>query len=71
MLSCRNAVSGAGAALRRIRIQKGLRLADFAPEITEKEMGRIERGQVTAPRRETLEKIARRLGVAVEDLASY
>lgn len=60
-----------GACLRRLRLQKGLTLADFSPDVTEKEVGRIERGEVERPRLETLEKIARRLGVAVGEIESY
>lgn len=60
-----------GAALRRLRLQRGLRLSDFLPEVTEKEIGRIERHEVKNPRRATLERIAARLGVTPEDIASF
>ena len=59
-----------GASLRRLRLQKGLMQTDF-PGINEKEIGRIERGEVAKPHRSTLEKIAKRLGVEVEDVLSY
>jgi DNA-binding Xre family transcriptional regulator len=58
-----------GASLRRLRKQMGLRLQDFGP--LEKTLARIERGQVTRPRRSTLELIAQRLGCSVEELGSY
>jgi hypothetical protein len=58
-----------GASLRRLRKQKGLRLQDFGP--LEKSLARIERGQVTRPRRSTLDPIAQRLGCSVEELGSY
>jgi hypothetical protein len=59
-----------GAALRRLRLQKGLRQSDF-PDITDKEIARIERGEVKKPRKGTLAKIARRLGVAAEDISTF
>lgn len=59
-----------GACLRRLRLQKGLKQTDF-PEIDEKEIGRIERGEVTKPHQTTLEKIASTLGVDVEEILNY
>lgn len=59
-----------GASLRRLRLQKGLARADF-PGISEKQIARIERGETGRPRRATLERIADRLGVAPEDIATY
>lgn len=59
-----------GASLRRLRLQRGLRQSDF-PGITEKEIGRIERGEVERPHEETLRKIARHLGVKPDEILEY
>ncbi len=59
-----------GGCLRRLRLQRGLRQSDF-PEVSTKEVARIERGEVMSPHAETLEHIASRLGVSVEELAEY
>jgi hypothetical protein len=59
-----------GGCIRRLRIQRGLRQSDF-PGLSTKEIGRIERGDVESPHRGTLQAIAARLGVSVEELASY
>lgn len=59
-----------GASVRRLRLSHGLRRGDFAG-ISEKEIARIERGEIETPHRRTLETIAARLGVAVEELGAY
>lgn len=59
-----------GASVRRLRLSHGLRRGDFAG-ISEKEVARIERGEIETPHRRTLETIAARLGVDVEELGSY
>jgi Helix-turn-helix domain len=59
-----------GASLRRLRLEHGLRRGDFAG-VSEKEVARIERGEIETPHRRTLETIAARLGVAVEELGTY
>ncbi len=59
-----------GGSIRRLRLQKGLRQSDF-PGVTAKEIARIERGKVRRPHRETLERIANRTGVPVDQLESY
>jgi hypothetical protein len=59
-----------GGALRRLRLQKGLRQGDF-PGLTAKEIGRIERGAVKKPHQHTLAAIAKRMGVSVDDLSTY
>jgi DNA-binding Xre family transcriptional regulator len=59
-----------GAAIRRLRLQRGLSLKDF-PKVSEKTLGRIERGEVKSPHRQTIETIAARLGVSPADLPSY
>jgi DNA-binding Xre family transcriptional regulator len=60
-----------GGALRRLRLQKGLEQSDFSPEISLKEVGRIERGEVDTIHDSTLESLARRLGVAPEGIETY
>ncbi len=60
---------GFGACLRRLRLQRGLRQTDFK-DIGEKEIGRIERGEVKA-RKTTLEKISKILDVKLEEIKSY
>ncbi|MBC7466420.1 MAG: helix-turn-helix domain-containing protein [Bdellovibrio sp.] len=59
-----------GACLKRLRIQKGLLQSDFCT-IDEKAIGRIERGEVNKPHKGTLNKIAKVLGVASEEISSY
>ena len=59
-----------GGALRRLRLQKGLRQSDF-PGLTAKEIARIERGEVKKPQQRTLVAIAKRIGVAVEEISTY
>jgi hypothetical protein len=59
-----------GAALRRLRKQRGLRREDFAP-IAAKTIARIERGEIGKPRPGTLSVIAKRLGVAAGEIGSF
>jgi hypothetical protein len=59
-----------GGAIRRLRLQKGLRQQDF-PGVTAKEIARIERGKVKTPHLDTLKRIAARTGVSVEQLQTY
>lgn len=59
-----------GGALRRLRLQRGLSRADF-PGIHEKTIARIERGEVERPHGGTLDAIAKRLGVAPEEIETY
>jgi len=59
-----------GGALRRLRLQKGLRQSDF-PGLTAKEIARIERGEVKKPHQRTLAAIAKRIGVAAEEISTY
>jgi hypothetical protein len=59
-----------GASVRRLRLAHGLRRGDFA-DISDKEIARIERGEIANPHRRTLETIAARLGVSVEELGTY
>jgi len=59
-----------GGAIRRLRLQKGLRQSDF-PGVTAKEIARIERGKVKKPHQETLQRIADRTGVPLEQIHTY
>ncbi len=61
---------GFGPALRRLRIQRGLRQSDFEP-VPAKTIARIERGEVSEPRDATLEAIAGKLGVQPEEIGTY
>jgi transcriptional regulator with XRE-family HTH domain len=57
-------------ALRRLRIQRGLRRGGFAG-ISAKEIARIERGEVAKPHADTLARLAQRLGVKAEEIDTY
>lgn len=59
-----------GGALRRLRIQKGLRRTDFAG-VTAKEIARIERGEVEKPHQRTLAVLAKRLGIPAGEMPTY
>jgi hypothetical protein len=59
-----------GAALRRLRLQKGVARGEF-PGISQKEIARIERGEVVRPRGATLRAIAHKLGVEPGDIDTY
>lgn len=60
-----------GAALRRLRKQRGLRRNDFEPDVSEKTIARIEQGKVRRIQRKTLEALAKRLHVKPEEIASF
>lgn len=59
-----------GGALRRLRLQKGLRRNDF-DGVTAKEIARIERGEVKKPHPRTVATVAKRLGVPAKQVATY
>jgi len=59
-----------GGSIRRLRLQRGLTQSDF-PGITQKTIGRIERGDVQEPHPATLQKIASHLDVTVDDLYTF
>jgi len=59
-----------GGALRRLRLQRGLGRDDF-PGLSAKTIARIERGDVKEPHGETLIRIAERLGVKPDEIASF
>jgi DNA-binding Xre family transcriptional regulator len=60
-----------GAALRRLRKQRGLRREDFEPAIAAKTVSRIEQGKVTRIRKATLAALARRLAVEPDEIESF
>jgi len=59
-----------GACLRRLRLLRGLRQADFGA-VTAKTLARLERGETAAPHGNTLKVIAARLGVEPNEITSY
>ena len=59
-----------GACLRRLRLLRGLRQADFG-KVTAKTLRRIERGETAAPHGDTLRSVAARLGVAPDEITDY
>jgi hypothetical protein len=59
-----------GAALRRLRLQRGLKQGDFAP-LAAKTIARIERSEVEKLHAKTLQTIAQRLGVNADQIESY
>ena len=64
---------GLGAAVRRLRKQRGLSQGELAEAagLSRRELGRIERGEVDTPRAETVDRIAKTLGVAADSVGSY
>ena len=66
-----NADDSFGGALRRLRLQKGLNQSDFSPDISTKEVGRIERGEVKTVHKKTREILGKYLGVAPEEIETY
>jgi DNA-binding Xre family transcriptional regulator len=60
-----------GASLRRLRNQRGLRRADFEPDLSAKTIARIEQGKVQRIQRKTLEVLADRLSVEPDEIATY
>jgi hypothetical protein len=59
-----------GGSIWRLRTLRGIRRGEFG-KIDGKTIARIERGEVKKPQRATLEVIASRLGVGVEELETY
>lgn len=59
-----------GAALRRLRLLKGMSRRDFAP-LSAKSIARIERGEVARPRARTLGRIAKKLAVEPDAIETY
>jgi len=59
-----------GACLRRLRLLRSLRQANFG-DVTAKTIARIERGETEAPHGHTLKVIASRLGVEPDEITNY
>jgi hypothetical protein len=59
-----------GASLRRLRIQKRLNRSAFAP-LAAKTIARIERNEIETPHGKSLDIIAHRLGVPVDQIETY
>lgn len=59
-----------GGALRRLRLQRGVRRNDFGG-ITAKTIARIERGEVGKPHARTLARIAKKLDVKPDDIETF
>jgi hypothetical protein len=59
-----------GACLRRLRLLRGLRQADFG-DVTAKTIARIERGETAAPHGQTLRAIAALLEVEPDEITDY
>lgn len=60
-----------GGALRRLRLSRGLTRADFAPDVSERTIARIEDGDVARPQKQKLEAIAKKLGVKPDEIDTY
>jgi len=60
-----------GAALRRLRKQRGLRREDFEPDVSAKTVARIEQGKVVRIQKKTRESLAKHLAVDPEEIASF
>ena len=60
-----------GAALRRLRKQRGLRREEFEPEVAAKTVARIEQGKVTRIQKATLEALAKHLAVEPGEIQSF
>lgn len=60
-----------GAALRRLRKQRGLRREDFAPDVAAKTVARIEQGRVSRIQKKTLNALAKRLAVEPEEIGRF
>ncbi|MFO0867343.1 MAG: helix-turn-helix transcriptional regulator [Pirellulales bacterium] len=60
-----------GAALRRLRKQRGLRREDFEPDVAAKTVARIEQGKVTRIQKSTLESLAKHLSVEPQEIDNF
>jgi transcriptional regulator with XRE-family HTH domain len=61
---------GLGPALRRLRIQRGLRQSDFAG-VPGKTIAHIEHGEIAKPHRGTLAAIGQKLGVSPDEIETF
>ena len=59
-----------GGSLRRLRLERGLTRADF-PDVSAREIARIERSEVKRPQPSTLEALARALRVKPSEIETY
>jgi len=59
-----------GACIHRLRLAKGV-ARDDVPGVSEKQIARIERGEIGKVRAKTLAAIAARLGVEAAEISSY
>ena len=59
-----------GASLRRLRLQRGKRREDIQG-VSPKEITRLETGQVKKPHSDTVQKIAKALGVAPDEIETF
>ena len=59
-----------GGCLRRLRRMKGLKQSDFT-DLTARTIRRIEKGEVENPRPSTIERIAKELDVAPDEIETY
>lgn len=62
---------GFGPSLRRLRLLRGLTQADFEPEITRKQIARLESATSKKPRQATLAVLAKKLRVGVSEIELY
>jgi hypothetical protein len=60
-----------GGALRRLRVLRGLAQGDFEPDISAKEIARLEKGLVNNPHAATLTALGKRLGVKPDEIPTY
>jgi hypothetical protein len=60
-----------GGSLRRLRMLKGLSQADFEPEISAKQVARIESGRTATPRQTTVRALAKRLRVKPSEIVTF
>ncbi len=60
-----------GAALRRLRKQRGLRREDFEPDVSAKTVARIEQGKVARIQKKTIDSLAKHLAVDPLEMASF
>jgi len=60
-----------GAALRRLRKQRGVRREDFEPDVSAKTVARVEQGTVKRIRHSTLEALAKHLGVEPAEIVTF
>ena len=65
-----NCDSSLGGSIRRLRLQRQLRRCDFSP-LTDRTIGRIERGESENIQPRTLAILADKLGVAPDELGTF